>query len=372
MQDTTFQTYEEPAEPAPSRFSRIRHIVSTAIGAVVALSLLLALGVWFYRLGVRDAQNVPIIRASTDPAKVRPEDPGGAVAPHQGVSSYEIAESGEPSAVAALVAPEPAKPTREDVAMRDLQSTQTNEVDQLVGQVLTNQTEDVPAAADQQSAALAQPTATPTPTVTPTPAEPTVRPADPVVQALTEPTQPTVQPTDTQVAAVVTPTQEEPAAPEIQAEPEPEPEITTRSELAPSASPVYRARPADLVARTRSAAAEAKQDKTNLVTAAAKSAVQIQLAADPSKSAIEQRWRRVFSANKDILRDRALAIQTTQSGGTMFYRLRVGPFKNRSEAVAGLRGFESPWPGLHRCAEQLRDDRQRRHFRALGHRTAGF
>jgi cell division protein FtsN len=45
-------------------------------------------------------------------------------------------------------------------------------------------------------------------------------------------------------------------------------------------------------------------------------------------------WKRIQKANADILRDRTLAIQTTISGGTTFYRLRVGPFKDGSEARA--------------------------------------
>ena len=342
MQEATFEKYEEPAEVAPSRFARIRTVVSTAVGAVIALSLLLALGVWFYRLGVRDAQNVPIIRASTDPAKVRPEDPGGTTAPHQDVKSYEIAESGEPSAVAALVAPEPEKPTREDVAMGELEPEAANEVDQLVGQVLNG------SATQPQTPAPAQ--AQPLAAVTVAPAAPSdAQPAPaadpdqaPVPATAPQPSQSADEPVD--VAALSTPApsatpseaQPEPAAAAAQpdAEPEPEPEVTAGSEWAPANSPLVRSRPADLAVRQKEAVAEAQQDHTDLVAAAANSSVQIQLAANPSEDVIRNQWRRVYDANKDILRDKALAVQTTQSGGTTFYRLRVGPFRNRSEAVA--------------------------------------
>ena len=44
------------------------------------------------------------------------------------------------------------------------------------------------------------------------------------------------------------------------------------------------------------------------------------------------KWERIRKANDDILRGRTLAIQTTVSGGTTFYRLRVGPFESGSEA----------------------------------------
>lgn len=337
MQEPTFERYEEPAEVAPSRFSRVRGVVSTAVGAVVALSLLLALGVWFYRLGVRDAQNVPIIRASADPAKVRPEDPGGTSAPHQDVKSYEIAEAEQPSAVAAIVAPEPAKPTREDVAMRDLQAEAAEEVDQLVGQVIGEQAQE--ANTDDTTASLAvqptQPTVSqPVQQATPTAPKPAAEVAS---QGPTEPDQQVAtlgaedsQPTTLQPVQPATPADDVEEQPEQPAKPE----VTGGTEYAPAASPIVRSRPSNLVTRVQNAAQEAKQDETNLAAAAANSSIQIQLAADPSESAIRSRWQRVFSANKDLLRDKALAVQSTQSGGTTFYRLRVGPFNTRSEAVA--------------------------------------
>jgi len=292
---------------------------------------------------VRDAQNVPIIRASADPAKVRPEDPGGTNAPHQDVKSYEIAEAEQPSAVAALVAPEPAKPSREDVAMGDLQDKpDQNEVDDLVGQVIGElaqeaNTQDTtaslavqPAQPALQQAAATQPSVEQTQPTAPAPAAAvaTPLPSDPDEQVDVA----TLGTTDTQ-ANTLQPVQPATPADDVQEQPE-QPEIVGGTEYAPAVSPTARARPSNLVTRVQNAAAEAKQDETNLAAAAANSSVQIQLAADPSESAIRNRWRTVFNANKDILRDKALAIQSTQSGGTTFYRLRVGPFKNRSEAVA--------------------------------------
>ena len=83
MQDSTYEDFDDPPESGPSRFGKIKSAASTVVGAIAALGILFALGIWFYRLGVRDAQNVPIIRASLEPEKERPQDPGGLVAPHQ-------------------------------------------------------------------------------------------------------------------------------------------------------------------------------------------------------------------------------------------------------------------------------------------------
>ncbi|MEM6422593.1 MAG: SPOR domain-containing protein, partial [Pseudomonadota bacterium] len=59
---------------------------------------------------------------------------------------------------------------------------------------------------------------------------------------------------------------------------------------------------------------------------------QIQLGAYPERSTIELEWSRLSQANNDVLSGRALAVQQTVSGGTTYYRLRVGPFRDGLEA----------------------------------------
>ena len=54
-------------------------------GAAVFLGLIGALGLWSFRLGTRDAGEVPIIKAMAGPARVEPENPGGLQAAHQGL-----------------------------------------------------------------------------------------------------------------------------------------------------------------------------------------------------------------------------------------------------------------------------------------------
>ena len=55
------------------------------IGAALFLGVVGAMGLWAYRLGTRDAAEVPIIRAMEGPARIQPEDPGGLRAAHQGL-----------------------------------------------------------------------------------------------------------------------------------------------------------------------------------------------------------------------------------------------------------------------------------------------
>lgn len=273
----------------PSGFARVKSIISTAIGAIVAMSLLMALGIWFYRLGVRDAQNVPIIRAAAEPAKERPEDPGGLEAPHQDIESYQVASDRPASAAAVVIAPKPPEPSREDEPL---------------GQI-----------------AAVEP---------PAPQEPAVAaelPAEPIKPGL-ELAATGQDAEETQVA--LAPVAEQPQT--VSDETEPQSAVLGGTKYAPSASPSAPRRPANLVQRTAAAADQDVQRADDLARSAAKSRVQIQLAANPDRNAVRTMWNRIRSTNEDILRGRALAIQTTVSGGTTYYRLRVGPFKDAAEA----------------------------------------
>lgn len=349
MADTGFESYEEPAEDAPSRFGRVKTALSTALGALVALSLLLALGVWFYRLGVRDAQNVPIIRAATEPAKIRPADPGGKKAPHQEIESYDVADrSAEPaSAAAAIIAPTPPEPDAEDVAMGDLAPKPAA----LAPEPPAAAASDGAAADGVASDGLASDDAVvDDPVVSAILAD--LAAADGAVPAvggtvpaadgagLTEET-PAVAGADggalDEKVALASPdaVADDGALGTLPVtEISPSPALLDATPYAPAISPLAPKRPSDLIARVRAAGERAEKAVDDLAAQAAGSAVQIQLAADPSRAAIEARWQRVLRANRDLLRGRALAVQSTTRGGTTFYRLRVGPFRNRPEAVA--------------------------------------
>ena len=352
MQTGEFDEFD-PSELEPSRFSRIRSAISTAIGALVAMALLLTLGVWFYRLGVRDAQNVPIIRAAIEPAKTRPDDPGGMVAPHQDVSSYGVADSAGVQASAAVIAPPPPEPRAEDVAMGALTPVSdapvapqkpaatvaanalTGAVDDALKDVST---EDLIKQAEEIAAvvrAVQQPDDSTAPEETAAePAEAAPQQSEEVAQVEEpEPTDdPKTEATVEQLALATPATPEDTAAAAAAAEEEPVPEITGGSREAPASSPLVLKRPANLLERVKQAGAVEKASASQLSARAAQSAVQIQLAADPSEAVIRAMWAKIRRANDDILHDRALAVGTTISGGTTYYRLRVGPFRDGAEA----------------------------------------
>lgn len=69
-----------------------RLVTLTAAAATVAL--LAGMVVWGYKLAVRDAQGVPVIQAMDGPIRETPEDPGGRIASHAGLSVNRIAAEG--------------------------------------------------------------------------------------------------------------------------------------------------------------------------------------------------------------------------------------------------------------------------------------
>lgn len=63
-------------------------------GAFVSLALIAGVGVWGYELMVRDVSGIPVVRAVEGDMRVRPDDPGGQLARHQGLAVNTIAEQG--------------------------------------------------------------------------------------------------------------------------------------------------------------------------------------------------------------------------------------------------------------------------------------
>jgi hypothetical protein len=90
-------------------------------GAVVSLALIVGLGVWGYNLMARDVSGVPVIRDMSGNARSVPENPGGQLAMHQGLSVNSVTADGSASAPAdtLTLAPRPMALTDEDRPMGD-------------------------------------------------------------------------------------------------------------------------------------------------------------------------------------------------------------------------------------------------------------
>ena len=112
MAERDFAEYGVPGAFAPGKVQRLVQIA----GAASSVALVVALAVWGYRLAVRDIAGVPVIRALEGPARTAPEDPGGAVADHQGLAVNDVVAEGTaaPPAERLVLAPKPVELTLED------------------------------------------------------------------------------------------------------------------------------------------------------------------------------------------------------------------------------------------------------------------
>ena len=63
-------------------------------GGLTSLALVVGLGVWGYKLAVRDVNGVPVIQALDGPMRISPADPGGEVADNQGLAVNTVAAVG--------------------------------------------------------------------------------------------------------------------------------------------------------------------------------------------------------------------------------------------------------------------------------------
>lgn len=91
----------------------------TYAGAATSVALILGLAVWGYKLAVRDVNGVPVIRAMEGPGRMAPEDPGGDLARHVGLSVNAVAAEGvaAPAPDQVMLAPRGDELTDEDLPM---------------------------------------------------------------------------------------------------------------------------------------------------------------------------------------------------------------------------------------------------------------
>jgi len=105
-----------------------KHSTGNSLGALtnfaaaaMSVGLVIGVGVWSYKLMMRDVTGIPIVRAMEGEMRVRPDDPGGQLALHQGLAVNAVASDGGAEAPAdrLVLAPQPVALTEEDVPIDD-------------------------------------------------------------------------------------------------------------------------------------------------------------------------------------------------------------------------------------------------------------
>ncbi len=285
--------YRQHAQPqaAPDRANSIARLTNLA-GAAVSLALILGVGVWGYKLLVRDVSGVPVVRAAEGPLRIQPEDPGGQQALHQGLSVNDVAAEGAAAKPAdrLILAPEPLDLSLEDKPLAELVEVSTAAETEALA---ARETED--AATDGVHLAS--------------------------MNALAEDLAAGVPPLGDLPAKETTPTPEaEPAV----AQPAPDSGLgrSLRPQLRPAALKTSAGSPAPARAAFRDIDPAEIPAGSRLA----------QLGAFESADVARKEWTRLRGRFGEYLDGKDRVIQKAQSGGRTFYRLRAVGFDGLSDA----------------------------------------
>lgn len=314
------------APPAPAS-----RLVQYA-GAATSVALILGVVVWGYRLAVRDVTGVPVIRALQGPARIAPEDPGGDLARHVGLSVNAVAGTGvaAPGPDQVILAPDVTGLSEEDTPMAALKP--------------------LPRLATGGGAEAANTTGETTAEMTPTPAA-LPMPNLPVANLTADAARSAgALPTDAEAAALdaAPPATDQAATDQAATDPADPAATETASNAAPIIpasvpgvvrSPRPQARPgADLVAEAaaRAVAVSLGGEAPAVIeldpAALPEGTRLVQLGAFDTPDLARAEWDRVATRFEAMMDDKKRVVQEAASGGRTFYRLRVQGFADVDEA----------------------------------------
>lgn len=273
------------------------------LGAAVSIALIGGIGVWGYKLFLRDVSGVPVVRALEGEMRVAPERPGGQQAAHQGLAVNAVAAEGGAQAPAdrLVLAPRPVELTAEDAPMAVLAAAQEPEAEAKLSQVTPVEQDAEIIAASVSASAIDALVAELTRGVTPLGTlEETGKEA-------------TDSPAVTEVAAAV-----------------PDAVIdtpgVTRS-LRPLSRP-QRLASADVVQVAAAAPMVQSLDPASITTGTRMA----QLGAYESEEVARAEWARISKEFGDYLEEKQHVIQRATSGGRVFFRLRAVGFDDLNDA----------------------------------------
>ena len=323
------------AENAPqglSKSHKLSKLVNGA-GAVMSVALVVGIGVWGYKLLVRDVSGVPVVRALDGPMRIQPENPGGEQAAHQGLSVNRVQANGvaAPTADRLVLAPVGAGVTEADQAglrrpTPRIEASPMAEATEVAGQ----QTPEIIAPALLQENLPASEL-------------PAVVDDTGVEVAAIQPTAPKLSATDAAVVEALA------MANQIAAGVKPLSEVAAVTVRAPvrisadiagvSRSPRPRGRPAGLNTTPATASVEVVAALVVSAPAAEVDAATIQpgtrlaqLGAYDSAEIAQKEWDRLYGRFTEYMDGKSRVIQKAQSGGRTFYRLRAMGFDDLSDA----------------------------------------
>jgi hypothetical protein len=270
--------------------------------AGLSVALIVGVGVWGYKLMVRDVTGLPVVQAAQGYMRVLPDNPGGQLALNQGLSVNEVAGAGSAVALAdtLVLAPKPVELASEDTPVS---ATLVAPVQQPAPLEMSAPTADQTA----NGAGLSQGTTV----------EDLVRQltaGSGAVDAGTTSSGPKVVAAVTRVAAIGTQDYTFQAA-------------GVRQSLRPLL------RPASAPAVVIPMSAPAKVAVTDIDASSIPAGTRlVQLGAFDSAEVARSQWDKIEGRFGDFLQGKSRIVQKAQSGGRTFYRLRAMGFDDLSDA----------------------------------------
>lgn len=318
--------------PDPVRIAARAGTLTRLTGAAVSLGLIAGMGVWGYRLAVRDATGIPVVRAMSGPMREAPSNPGGALSVNTGLSVNAVVAVGEAEGPEDTLLLAPTAPDLTEEDMLTMPTAEAGEVvpegvgiDEGIAAEVTARTI-VP---DEDGALAEAPAADDTPMT----ADEMLAFADRISDGVAPMTDlaegPVATDPDSAVAAALAAVTAEIAAGADAGLPETVP--ATGAAVASALRPP--SRPGTPSAVTRLSAQTAPvQDVTVSTDTIPVGTVLVQLGAFDSAAVAGEEWQALGARFAEFMTGRERVVQTATSGGRAFYRLRAMGFTDIADA----------------------------------------
>ena len=333
---------QAPQGPLLAQLAAKTGVLVQYVGALLSLVLVAGVGIWGYKLLVRDVTGIPVVRAMEGPMREAPSNPGGEIVPHLGLSVNEVAAAGEaaPPEERLLLAPVQAELSEDDMLVMPMA-----EADEPTAAEVTPATEtQTPVAAmvanpqpQADPALLAAPVVSTDTANLPQDATGIVVPDSPAVAADPAPmTAEDVLALADQIAAGSAPMAELAPGTDV-------PAVVTVDGAAPAAvidravpgvatALIPMARPAVRVASVATETSAPVADAAALTTDIPLGTNLVQLGAHETPELAAQDWAKLEGRFAEFMAGKDRVIQQASSGGRTFYRLRAMGFSDLDDA----------------------------------------
>lgn len=324
MSDGNFgesQAHFEAKDAKPTRNPLIHWL-----GALASVGVLGVMVYWGLQLVQRDPNEVPVIKAMEGPARVLPEDPGGAQSSYTGLAVNSVQSEGEAEKPSdrVMLAPAPRTLLPEDVPVRQLADDSAETEGQPVAELILDSIEDAisdgSSVDPQEHDSVAKLI------------ELEDRPDQDGPITLTVRDVPEGMRIDTSGSEVKLVNESDTAAAGDTAPAEP----PSGTKYAPKASllPQFRKNSVELAKAAVPATASAPKPLSREVPEAPLGTRLIQLGAYDSRETALKEWVRISSRHRDLLGNKNFLVQFVETGGRKFYRLRAVGFADSTESKA--------------------------------------